>query len=249
MQDVPNQAEVLGALFLDLHKVVMTRVNAAAIPYANSLLQHLTSASREERKRIARELHDRVAYAIAVSLQQLELRDIALERGDQHDAEQRLLVLGHSLREVAFMVQEMAVDIGTAVGDAGLEDVLARLVEQQGPGRVELTFVGSEAGAGAPEWFLDEVYLTIREAVRNAVAHSDASSIAVDVRQDDRQIHASIRDDGRGFSPKERTSASSGKGLVAMAERIELVGGTVRIESQPGRGTEVEILVPFVDAT
>jgi signal transduction histidine kinase len=85
----------------------------------------------------------------------------------------------------------------------------------------------------------EQLFLVLREAVRNTVSHSGASRVSVEVRTDQERIVGVVEDDGRGFErkPSEQTEAG---GLLYMAERASLLGGTCSIESAPGEGTRVE---------
>ena len=102
-----------------------------------------------------------------------------------------------------------------------------------------------EGGEGAvPDEVREQLYLVLREAVRNAVSHSGASKVSVAVRTGREGIVGVVEDDGRGFErkPRERTEAG---GLAYMAERASLMGGTCSIESAPGEGTRVQTRFPL----
>ena len=90
----------------------------------------------------------------------------------------------------------------------------------------------------------EQLFLVLREAVRNTVSHSEASKVSVEVRTDEERIVGVVEDDGRGFDRKSSERAEPG-GLAYMAERASLLGGTCSIESAPGEGTRVETSFPL----
>jgi signal transduction histidine kinase len=97
----------------------------------------------------------------------------------------------------------------------------------------------------------------MREAVRNAVAHSGCGRIEVILEVDDSELRGRVEDDGVGFAPdgdsgevwdgREEEVPATGVGLRSMRERTELLGGRLDICSEPGRGTAVEVRAPLAD--
>jgi signal transduction histidine kinase len=92
-----------------------------------------------------------------------------------------------------------------------------------------------------------QVYLAMREAIRNAVSHSGCSRIGVSLEVSDGEVAGSVQDDGRGFDPEAvgQATPSWGVGLRSMRERAEMLGGSLRVDSSPGDGTTVEVSVPL----
>ena len=85
------------------------------------------------------------------------------------------------------------------------------------------------------------VYRTVQEALTNAVKHGHAKRAVVEILEDETTVHVTVRDDGAGFDPAERTD---GFGLLGMRERVQLLDGTLEIESAPGEGTTVSATFP-----
>jgi signal transduction histidine kinase len=98
---------------------------------------------------------------------------------------------------------------------------------------------------GAPARYTEEVeaavYRIVQEALTNVSKHSGATKARVEVRENDATIHLVVSDDGTGFDP---AAVTAGFGLLGMRERVELLGGTLAIESAPGSGTTVRVSVP-----
>ena len=110
---------------------------------------------------------------------------------------------------------------------------------------VDLAFSGD--GSAIPKPVGVQVYLLMREAVRNAVKHSGCERITVRLEVGDGEVYGRVEDDGEGFDPEAvgKASPSWGVGLRSMAERAEMLGGELRVSSRPGVGTSVEVRVPL----
>jgi len=119
-----------------------------------------------------------------------------------------------------------------------LEAALSELLRDVVPPEMEskLSVVGDE-GAVSDE-VREQLFLVLREAVRNTVSHSEARMVSIKIRTNEDRIVGVVEDDGRGFDRKLPERAEAG-GLAYMAERASLLGGTCSIESVPGEGTRV----------
>jgi signal transduction histidine kinase len=105
--------------------------------------------------------------------------------------------------------------------------------------------VNGEAGA-LPEQVAHQVYRVAQEAVTNAMKHAHATQIALRLRIAPQQVDLQVADDGCGFEPEGVFTSRNGNfGLIGMQERAKRVGGKLRLDSQPGNGTRVEISVPL----
>jgi signal transduction histidine kinase len=89
-----------------------------------------------------------------------------------------------------------------------------------------------------------EVLRIVGEALSNAARHADATTISVHIGGRGGRLLVAISDDGRGFDADEERVAARGFGLRSMRERAQLLGGDVRLASEPGSGTRVEIAIP-----
>jgi signal transduction histidine kinase len=95
--------------------------------------------------------------------------------------------------------------------------------------------------SGDLELFSDSQHIAVervvREALSNIAKHADASCVTIELRGDAKTLVARISDDGRGFSPANARAAADGVGLTAMRQRLEMIGGTLNIDSRPGGPT------------
>lgn len=211
--------------------------------------QQKARAAEEERKRISRELHDRVGHTMVLVTQSLQLYEAYRERDPEKAAEK--LELAKRMSDEALKDTK---DLSRALrasereeGELWLEAALSELIRDAVPPEMErkLSVVGDEDAVSYG--VREQLFLVLREAVRNTVSHSGASKLSVGVRTDRERIVGVVEDDGRGFDRKAPERAEAG-GLAYMAERASLLGGTCSIESVPGEGTRVETSFPLDSA-
>ncbi len=207
------------------------------------LRQNLMAAERE-RARWARELHDSILQGMG---SRRVLLSAALKSGDP----QRLVSaveegLGDVVRDIDDL-RRLITELRPATLDQlGLVAALEDLTERVGHGAgIELA-CDLEIGAERLDPELETVvYRLAQEALNNVVKHAGATCARLRVRREGGRLDLLVADDGRGFDP---TARHSGFGLVGMRERVDLVGGDLRIESSGGAGTRVVASMPLVPA-
>jgi len=234
--------QLLTLATIAMNQSISTRIREAVIAYSGFLLSKIHEAHVRERRRIARELHDRIGHGISVTHQQLQLYELYRETepvrasARVETAQQAINEAMHNLRAtISGLRLESPASLEKALL-AFLEDVRVNDVD------IRLRVNGDETWASAA--VRDESFLILREAVRNALSHGSPTVVFVRVDIAPDELRASVQDDGRGFDPR-RASASDGIGLASMRERAELMGGALMVTSQLARGTEVELLVPL----
>jgi two-component system sensor histidine kinase UhpB len=205
-------------------------------------------AAEDERKRIARELHDGTAQTLAALRVRLRLARTV------DDASVRSLLLEEISEEIGAAIDEVrrmarglrppALDI---LGLAPAVESYARSVAEAGGLRLELAVEPVE-NALAPEAEL-AVYRIIQEALSNVVRHSGAETVYVGLARRNGAVEAVVQDDGSGFvlDSVMTTETGRGLGLFGMQERASYMGGTVHIETWPERGTRVLVVIPGVE--
>lgn len=205
------------------------------------VLRRSIAAQEEERRRIARGLHDETAQALTGILLGLGRVEGATQLGDARAEAKRLGdEVSGALRELRRIAMSLR---PTALDDLGLVPALEQLVEQTpAAGTSEVNFERSGAEGRLDPAVETAIYRVIQEALTNAARHADASRILVEVRHQDGLLSARVEDDGRGFEAER-----PGLGLTGMRERAELIGGELEIASAPGRGTTVVLHVPVKD--
>jgi PAS domain S-box-containing protein len=225
-----------------------TRDVERASELRRQLLARVETLQDDERRRIARELHDSLGQFLSAML--LSIASFRLQPGDPVVAErfsklQRLLESAdHELDRIVFTLRP------TALEDSGLADAVAAYVgtwsELSGQ-PVDLLIEGLD-GRRLPPQAEAAVFRVIQEALNNVAKHAHARNVSVSVEWLGRQLVASVEDDGVGFDAEQAAPADGSRpswGLLGMRERIEALGGTFAIESRPGQGTTVLLRVPL----
>jgi PAS domain S-box-containing protein len=212
-------------------------------------------AEAAERERINRELHDRVAHTMGVAHQSLELHS-ALADSAPERADEKLRLAREVTRTALDQTRNLSAQLarrGKEETRDGLTFALRELLETHLPDGVgaDLSAKGDETAVPPP--VREQAYLVMREAVRNAVAHSGCRRIGVSVELGGGELKGLVEDDGEGFVPGAGSDdgkdggPAAGVGLRSMRERTEMIGGRLEISSHPGRGTAVEVRVPLAD--
>lgn len=228
---------------LALNESIARRFEEAALAHTGYLLERVERAQIDERRRIARDLHDRLGEGISAALRQLELHEITAG-GDPLASQPRVASAKEALTEA--MRRLRAVTSGLRQDSVrSLERALVQYIDSvAAAAEVQLRVSGDEAWA--PPAVIDETFLIIREAIRNALQHSVPSMMRIGVAVAPHELHAWVEDDGCGFAPAEGADlVRSGTGLASMRERAGLLGGQLTVASALGQGTHVELLVPL----
>jgi signal transduction histidine kinase len=232
---------------LALNESINRRIREATLTYRGYLLKRIHRAHLDERLRIARELHDRLGEGVSAALRQVELHELSdliqPAAADPHTslAKDALTASLHDLRQVTSELRQEPV--------TNLEKALTSYISSL-PADVDVRLrVNGDESWASPD-IIDEVFMIIREALRNALAHGAPRLVLIGIDLAPHELHAWVEDDGIGFTPRSSSapSHSDAMGLAAMRERATLIGGNLIISSELGQGTEVELLVPLLES-
>jgi signal transduction histidine kinase len=198
-------------------------------------------AQNEERRRIARDLHDVVLQDLSGALQSLRLTHLRSKNaGPGLELEEELEALGRASSGLRGAIYDLRHE-----GESSFAESVESLVEANRrltPER-QISFAIGESLRGAlPRKIGVELLRVLREILTNARRHSGARKIEVRLRAEGDTLVVEVADDGRGFDP---AVAQGGVGLVGMRERVEELGGKIEVSSRPGNGTEVTVWVPL----
>lgn len=222
-------------------------VKIESIHQRQQLGLQVIKAQEEERKRVAREIHDGPAQSMANVVLRMEfcekLLDVDPEKARQELKELKEVVRGNlqDVRKIIFDLRPMALD------DLGLVPALKRFLEDYRDKwglEVEPVFRGTEKRL-APALEI-ALFRLVQEALNNVRKHAHARKVVVTLGLEPKMITAGVKDDGQGFDLKQALAVRSGDsfGLISMKERVELLGGRMEIKTEPGRGTEVLFRIP-----
>lgn len=233
----------------------MAEQAAIAVDHATLLQRERDEARREERQRIARDLHDSIVQQVFSISMLAKSMEVLGSRGGAVPSEQVRRIAD----EVGTLSQTVLADLRAMVHELrprsaaeldGLEEAVRALVDSTA-NRTGLHFVvdigpGLERVRGE---LAEDVYRIVSEAVHNVVKHAEAENVTIRMRLHGDRLRASVIDDGRWCGTIGRNDDSceiqAGYGLRAMRERAERWGGTVTIRPEEGRGTVVRLTVPL----
>ncbi|MFZ0312035.1 MAG: ABC transporter substrate binding protein [Candidatus Korobacteraceae bacterium] len=210
-----------------------------------SLSGRLIEAQDEERKRIAREIHD--DYNQRVAMVAIDLERLAESVGDSsgetsrtvHELFDRVSELGADLHSLSHRLHSATLEsLGLL---AGLEAYCKEFAEQQG---VQVDLVHQNVPRRVPADAALCMFRITQEALRNVKRHSGANRAEVRLEQLDGMLHLSVSDRGRGFNSNQ-PSAERGIGIHSMEERLRLLGGKLEIQSRPMEGTRIDAWLPL----
>jgi signal transduction histidine kinase len=210
------------------------------------LTAQLLSAQDDERRRIARELHDELnqrvislAFDIDDQIQQApalpQAARTALEVVRNEVAE-----LSDHLRELAHRLHPSVLD---DLGIASALRVCAQEFQQREHVLVRLQL--EEFDRPVSRHLSECLFRVTQEALRNVAKHAGAMHVFLSLTYDEDRILLQVEDDGRGFTPQDRHTVQQGLGLVSMGERVRLLEGTLTVTSDPGQGTRVSVSIPL----
>ncbi|HST51726.1 MAG TPA: PAS domain-containing sensor histidine kinase, partial [Pyrinomonadaceae bacterium] len=216
-----------------------------------SILRRLVMAQEEERRRIARDMHDQFGQQLTVLIMKLGmLKDDCGEQKRLCDQIELLEEVANQLdADVEFLVWELR---PTVLDDLGLPAALTNFAQNWSkhfgiPVEVLTHGLGKESSTSEIDTVL---YRIAQEALNNVAKHARAASVTVLLEGRADAISLIIEDDGVGFDTDNTSGAKAGGlGLVGMRERAALVGGTAEVESHPQEGTRVIVRIPALPLT
>jgi signal transduction histidine kinase len=218
------------------------------------LLQHALSAQEQERKRIARELHDETSQALtSLSLNLQAIIGMAEMKGfgDAEFVERLKTVHSYAVHAGTEIVKIMKELRPTLLDELGLLAAIHRYAKDNLQARginVSAEFIGTDRR------FPPEVEVTLfrvaQGLIGNILEHSQAKNASIKLECDATKCVLQVKDDGKGFDVSKITrveESGRGAGLFTMKERVSFLGGNCHIESQPGQGSNIRAEVPLVE--
>lgn len=208
-------------------------------------------AQEEERKRIAREIHDGPAQAMANMVLRSEIAERMIDRQEYATVKEELSDLKSAVRfgleevrKIIFNLRPMALD------DLGLMPTLRKYVQDfEDRTKIHIRFEVSGLEARLPSAMEVAVFRLVQEGLTNIWKHSKASRANVEITYQKHMVKVAVKDNGVGFSVEKLeamiSKGSSHFGVMGMRERVELLGGRMDIESEPNAGTKLTMIIPI----
>jgi signal transduction histidine kinase len=240
--EIGDLAEAFNAMTAELERADEIRREREQL--RRQLLEKVITTQEDERRRIARELHDSAS-------QNLTSLMVGLKNIETICDNPRLRATVNELRGVASQTLEEVHEISARLrprilDDLGLAAALERLTrEWQARHKLPvdlLIHIGEERLPGEIE---TAIYRIVQESLTNVARYAGARSVSVLAERRGGEIVAVVEDDGQGFDSAQ-TIGDRHLGLVGMRERAELLGGRLTIESAPGRGTSIHVQIPVL---
>jgi len=227
---------LIGLPLIGLLTLRLTRASRAR----ERLMARAIDASEAERRRIARDLHDGVVQELAGTAFALTgaAREPTVPPAVREDLSDSSSALRRSLKQLRSLLVEIH---PPGLNASGLPAALEDLTAQASTAGIESKVI-VQGIDGSPDHVVTLVWRVAQEAIRNAVRHAHASHLEVEVIGDERQVRLRVCDDGVGFDPTV-TSSNGSYGLRGLASLVEDGGGKVQVESAPGAGTTVRMVV------
>jgi signal transduction histidine kinase len=210
-----------------------------------SLTTQLMVVQDEERRRIARELHDDINQRIALLV--IDMEGIAsapsIPAGQTREITQsvaeRLAKISDDVRHMAYRFHPYILD------DLGLSAALSRLIEEWSTKTgIKVVVVKDENADSLPRRITSCLYRVTQECFANIMKYSRAGRVELELNYEGQEVRLMICDNGVGFDLQEAQIHHSGLGFVSMRERLRSVRGQLTIKSEPGRGTSITVRIP-----
>ncbi|MCM2333421.1 MAG: HAMP domain-containing protein [Anaeromyxobacteraceae bacterium] len=208
------------------------------------LLRKVITAQEDERRRVARELHDQTTQSLAVLLMRIERAAEDIRQGRDPGLDEVKVLATWLLDDVHRLILDLRPGV---LDDLGLLSAIRwygeRTLKERG---VAVRCEFGELGRLPPE-LETALFRMCQETLTNVARHAMATQVLVEVALEGREVHVTIEDDGKGFDQAEvaRRPGRPHWGLLGIAERAEILGGHATIDSSPGAGTRVDIRIPL----
>lgn len=234
---IGGRLEGVVVSLIDTTSMASRQARISQARWTAELSRRLLERQEQERRQLARELHDEIGGSLTA------LR-IQMERDTAHASQEALALITGLIDRT----RNLSLDLRPAVlDDLGLLHALLLLVQRlRDSTGLTVTLRHRGLSRRFPQELETGVYRIVQEALTNVARHSGRMEALVKIEAEDSSITASISDDGRGFEA-ELAEVASSTGLSSMRERSLLLGGTFEVVSQPGAGCSVRVQVPILE--
>jgi PAS domain S-box-containing protein len=209
--------------------------------------RQLIASQEAERTRIAAELHDSLGQNLVLIKNRAQLALAGHSTPDDSRAE--LEGISGLVTQAIAEVRQISHDLHPYQLDhLGLTRALTALIDAtaKSSGLIVERRIDSVDDVFSADAATD-LYRIVQESLNNILKHASAKSVHIELERDVREVQLTIRDDGCGFVVSDTTNAGKGLGLMNIAERVRILRGRLQIDSNPGAGTVIEVIVPIED--
>ncbi|OPA87278.1 two-component sensor histidine kinase [Pseudomonas fluorescens] len=240
---LPIMVPLLNLILLLVVGLRQWRSRTAIKFQPQELADRLLQVQENERHRLSRDLHDDIGQLLTAAKLQSEW----LKRRLPADLQDQCNVLCNTLNETLAKVRDVSAILNPRqLASLGLEASLrAHLLKTLENTPVHWSLECQQRLTGIPEEIAVAAFRITQEAVTNMLRHAQAHNLLVRLQRLPEGLSLSISDDGQGFSPALDPGREGQRGMAGMAERINQLGGTLSVNSQPGKGTRIDVLFPW----
>jgi signal transduction histidine kinase len=244
----PDRTDLLVAI---CNQAIIALQNAQLYQDLLAEKERIVEIEEDERKKLARDLHDGPTQSIAAIAMRLNYVQLLLDR-DPQKVEEELNNIEELARHTTREIRQMLFKLRPIILETqGLTAALQQYVQKM----QETSSIHYHLQIQAVDDYLDEetqggIFYIVEECINNSRKHAQASNLWVRMGIRDDSFVAQVEDDGSGFdvsSIQHRYDERGSLGMINLHERTELLGGKIRIESAPGRGTRITVIVPLKD--
>jgi len=245
----PKDLELLAAIASSAAIAIENaRLHQERVAIMRQQLARVTAAQEEERRRIARELHDGIGPALAsmslrlrALLAILEDADPASRAAAAAEIEELARLATDHVRDIRRLIYDLR---PAALDELGLVPALRDYLQRRQRERGLEIGLHADEGDRLPATVETALFRFVQEAVNNAIKHAAAQAVDVSLVREKGSVRLSVTDDGQGFDPQAPRSSKQ-VGLWSMRERVEQLGGEFELQSAPGQGTTLTAWVPL----
>ena len=210
-----------------------------------SMSSQLTLAEERQRRAIAQSLHDDVGHSLVAAQVKMSIVD---KKSDDTEVKELIGGVSELIETALDKSRSLTSELSPpALYKFGFESAVENLVEKFGEDHSIKAVVTLVNRSSISEELSVLLYQSIRELLINILKHAGATAVNVIIDADDESIKVTIRDDGKGFDTEgliKGDGQAGGYGLFSIQERLESLGGSLGIKSEPGKGTKITMLAP-----
>lgn len=252
MNSLASQAAVIltnNLLYNDMQKLLEEYKQQNQ--HLSFLTQKILKSNEDERKRIAREIHDGPAQYSSNSLLRVELCKKYFQKSDFKSLENELNNLGKSLRDTIKETRTIIYDLKPSYLESGLfKSIKNHSNDFRQRTGIEATVTYNGIDSDIEDYMVSALYRIVQESLTNVYKHAKADKVKLNISVDNNQVLLIISDNGVGFdinkiNKSKIKKSKSGFGLEGIKERVELLRGRMSITSERGLGTDIVIKVPL----
>jgi signal transduction histidine kinase len=236
----------VGRQVVELQHVLASRVQMLHKSYARvqDLSRQLLMVQEDERRHLARELHDEIGQVLSAISVNLKVVKTKVDASAWARLEESIGLVDRAVEQV----RNLSLDLRPSMLDEfGLEAALRWYVDRLAERTGLTAHFDSETSVGElPYLVRTACFRVVQETLTNVVRHAHAKEVWVTLQGQEKEVRVEIRDDGIGFKAEARNQGTrDGLGLLGIRERVELLGGQVDIESKRKHGTTVQVRLPL----